>query len=304
MELRQIRCFVAVAEELHFGRAARRLALSQPPLTRTIQQLEEELGARLLERTRRRVELTPAGSSFLRRARQILSASDAAFEETRRVAEGRAGVLAVSFVGSAMFTVLPAVLREMRRVHPGVEFQLHEMTSDQQVQALLDGRTQAAFIRPGVAHPRIENRVLLREELLVALPEEHPLAARDQVAVADLVDDAFVLFPRQNHRSLGNRVLELCAESGFAPREIQEALEMQTGLGLVAGGLGVAVVPGGVRHLSWQGVVLKPIPAPAPSIELSLAFLREEGSPILPRFLDVVAQVAAHDPFAVAPSVD
>ena len=298
MELRQIRCFAAVAEELHFGRAALRLHISQPPLSRTIQQLEEELGVKLLERTRRHVELTPAGIAFQRRARQLLSIAETAIDETHRAADGRSGVLAVSFVGSAMFTILPTVLHEMRQRYPAVEFQLHEMTTDQQVPALLNGRTQAAFIRPGIAHPRIENRVLLREDLAVALPINHPLANRDSISIAELSGDPFVLFPRQTHRSLGNRVLELCAEAGFVPLDVQEALEVQTGLGLVAGGLGVAVVTEGARQLSWPGVVLKPMPQPAPTIELSLAYLRDEPSPILPRFLAVVEEVSKAAPFS------
>lgn len=293
MELRQIQCFVAVAEELHFGRAAKRLGVSQPPLTRTMQRLEEEVGTRLLERTRRRVELTPAGTVFLSRAHQILSAASASLAETRLVAEGRIGTLAISFVGSAMFSILPATLRRMRERHPDVELALHEMTTDQQVLALLDGRIQAAFIRPSIVHPRIENRVLLREDLMVALPVGHPLACRDEVSVAELADAPFVLFPRQTYRSLGNRILELCAQEGFAPKVIQEAQELQTGLGLVAGGLGVTLVSRSASFLSWPGVVLKPMPDPVPSIELSLAFLRKEPSPILPRFLEVVEEITA-----------
>ena len=134
--------------------------------------------------------------------------------------------------------------------------------------------------------------MLLREDLAVALPVSHPLAKRGNVSIAELSADPFVLFPRQTHRSLGNRVLELCAEAGFSPLVVQEAMEMQTALGLVAGNLGIAVVPEGVRNISWPGIVLKPMPDPAPTIELSLAHRRDEDSPILPHIQDIVAGVA------------
>lgn len=292
MELRQIRCFAAVAEELHFGRAARRLNLSQPPLSRTIQQLEGELGVPLLERSKRHVELTSAGRAFLPKALRILSLSAEAAEEARSVADGRGGVLSVSFVGSAMYVLLPSVLRRMRIDFPDVEVKLHEMATDQQVSALLDNRTQAAFIRPGIRHPELESRLLLREALAVALPRSHRLASRRTVSMGQLASDPFVLFPRQTHGSLGNRILDLCGQEGFVPRVVQEALEMQTALGLVAGGLGIAVVPEGVRNLSWPGIVLKPMPKPAPTIDLSIACRIDEMSPILPHFLKIVAETA------------
>jgi DNA-binding transcriptional LysR family regulator len=292
MELRQIRCFAVVAEDLHFGRAARRLNLSQPPLSRTIQQLEGELGVQLLERSKRHVALTPAGRAFLPKALRILSLSEAAVEEVRSVAAGRGGVLSVSFVGSAMYVLLPAVLRRMRADFPDVEVKLHEMATDEQVSALLDNRTQAAFIRPGIRHPELASRVLLREALAIALPRTHRLASRRTVSVAQLASDPFVLFPRQTHGSLGNRILDLCGQEGFVPRVVQEATEMQTALGLVAGGLGVAVVPNGVRSLSWPGIILKPMPKPAPTIELSIAHRLDETSPILPHFLEIARAVA------------
>lgn len=292
MEIRQVRCFVAVAEELHFGRAARRLSISQPPLSRTIQQLEEDLGARLLERTRRHVELAPAGRAFLVRARRILAEADAAAREAREVASGREGSISVSFVGSAMYSLLPRVLREMRSRFPGVSIELHEMATDAQVAALLDRRTQVAFVRPGIVHPHLRSEVLLREPLLLALPASHPSARRRSVPLSDLSADAFILFPRQTRGSLGNRVLDLCAAAGFAPRVVQEAMEMQTALGLVAGGLGVAVVPGGVRRLAWPGVVLRSMPRPVPDIELALASRLDESSPVVPRFLEIARTAA------------
>ena len=191
-----------------------------------------------------------------------------------------------------MFTILPTVLHEMRQRYPAVEFQLHEMTTDQQVPALLNGRTQAAFIRPGVVHPELESRVLLEEELLVALPVTHPLAGAETVSMADLRNDRFILFPRQTHGSLGNRVLDLCLQEGFRPHVVQEALEVHTALGLVAVGFAVTVLPVGVRLLDWPGVVLKPLPTPAPTIELALAYRKDDTSPVLPHFAALVQEMA------------
>jgi len=295
MELRQLRCFVAVAEELHFGRAARRLHLSQPPLTRTILQLEEELGVLLFERTKRRVELTLAGRALWEKATRILSLSESAATEVQRIAQGQAGTLSVSFVGSVVFGILPGILREMRARFPEVEVKLHEMATDQQVEALLERQTQAAFIRPGVVHSELESRVLLEEELLVALPVTHLLAEAATVSMADLRNDRFILFPRQTHGSLGNRVLDLCHQEGFRPHVVQEALEMHTALGLVAVGFAVTVLPVGVRLLDWPGVVLKSLPTPAPTIELALAYRKDDASPVLPHFVALVQEMQGLD---------
>lgn len=293
MELRQLRCFVAVAEELHFGKAAHRLGISQPPLTRTILQLEEELGVVLFERTKRRVEPTLAGLVLLEKAQRILALSESAAAEVQRAVQGHSGTLSVSFVGSVVLGILPEILREMRLRFPDVEVNLHEMATDQQVEALLERRTQVAFIRPGVVHPELVSHVLLEEELLVALPVSHRLAQADEVAIGQLRDDPFILFPRQTHGSLGNRVLDLCVREGFRPQVVQEALEMQTALGLVAVGFAVTVLPGGARNLEWPGVVFKPLPPPAPTIELALAYRKDDTSPVLPRFVALVLEMAA-----------
>ena len=293
MELRQLRCFVAVAEELHFGRAAKRLNLSQPPLTRTIQQLEAELGVVLLERTKRRVELAPAGKAFLAKSKRILSLSEEAVAETRRISEGLDGTLSVSFVGSAMYVLLPAVLREMHDRYPGVEINLHEMATDQQVSALLDYRTQAAFIRPGIVHPMLRSQLVLREDLAIALPRSHPLADRRSVSLRQIAQDPFILFPRQTHGSLGNRILDLCAQQGFAPGSCRRRWRCRPLWAWWREDWGSPWFPAGSGICPGRASCSSRCPSPSPTIDLSLAHHRDETSPILGRFLEIVLETAS-----------
>lgn len=294
MELRHVRYFVAVAEDLHFGRAAERLHIAQPPLSRQIMQLEQELRVTLLERSKRHVRLTPAGAAFLVKARELLALADDAVDVARRVASGHAGSLTVAFVGSAMFSILPDILREARQRFPSVDLLLNEMTTGtgQQVTALVERRTQVAFVRPGIVHPEIVSEVVFREDLVVAVPEAHTLARRQSIAIADLAAEPLVLFSRQVRPSFGDQVMSLCIAAGFTPVSVQEALEMQTALGLVAAGLGMAIVPGSVARIAWPGVALVPIPPPAPQTELSVAYRVDESSPILPHFLDIARAVS------------
>ena len=290
MELRHVRYFVAVADDLHFGRAAERLHIAQPPLSRQIQQLEQELKVTLFERTKRHVRLTPAGSAFLVKGRELLALADEAVIAAQRVASGQAGTLTISFVGSAMFSILPGILRTARERFPDVELLVHEMTTGQQVSALLAGRMQVAFVRPRVVHPDIVSEVVLREDLVVAVPEGHRFAGRAQIGIGDLAPEPLILFARNVSPSFGDQVMSLCIAAGFAPTSIQEALEMQTALGLVAANLGVSIVPGSVQRIAWPGVVLVPLAAPVPQTELSVAYRVDEASPILQHFLDIVRQ--------------
>jgi DNA-binding transcriptional LysR family regulator len=293
MELRHVRYFVAVAEDLHFGRAAERLHIAQPPLSRQIMQLEQEMKVQLLERNKRTVRLTPAGEAFLDKARDLLARADDAVLAAQRVASGHAGSLTVAFVGSAMFSILPDILRAFRSRYPDVDLHLNEMTTGQQVTALHDARTQVAFVRPGVVHPDIVSDVVLREDLVAALPESHRLADRNEIRLGELSAEPFILFSRQVRPSFGDQILSLCISAGFTPIAVQEALEMQTALGLVAGGLGVAVVPESVRRIAWPGVKLVRFPSPVPQTELSIAYRVDETSPILPRFHEIVREVSA-----------
>ncbi|BDI34203.1 LysR family transcriptional regulator [Capsulimonas corticalis] len=292
MELRHLRYFVAVADELHFGRAAEQLFISQPPLTRQIQQLEQEMGVVLLTRTKRSVRLTEAGAAFLERARQILLLADEAVTVAQRIAAGQAGALGIGFVGSATYTLLPEILRSFRAQYPGIELLLHEMSSGEQIQALQDGRIDLGFVRPSTPQRSLAGEVILREPLMAALPDSHSLAASPEVSFDDLRGDPFILFPRLPRPSYADHILALCAQAGFTPTIIQETLEIQTALGLVAGNLGVAIVPASVSRLPWPGVVYKPLPPPAPTTEMAVAYRDGPLSPALANFLEIVHAVA------------
>lgn len=293
MELRHVRYFVAVAEERHFGHAAERLHMAQPPLSRQIMLLEQEIGVQLFERTKRRVRLTPAGESFLVKARQLMALADDAVADARRVASGSSGTLSVAFVGSTMFTILPEILSEARARLRDVALSLHEMSTGPQIKAILDGRVQVGFVRPGIVHPDVVSEVILREPILIALPRSHPAAGLSEIQIATLAGDPFVLIASTARPSFTDQTLALCVAAGFTPNVVQEALEIQTVLGLVASDLGVAFVPASVRRIDWPGVVLLPIAAPSPTTELSIAYRRSEPSPILPHFLAIVRELAA-----------
>ena len=293
MELRHLKYFVAVAEELHFGRAAELLFISQPPLSRQIQQLEEEIGVALFVRTKRSVKLTEAGAAFLERARRILTLADDAVTAARRVAAGQAGTLGIGFVGSATYTLLPEVLGAFRTHYPDVEMLLHEMPSGEQMQALRDGLIDVGFVRPSAQGAPLVLETIFREPLAAALSSSHRLAGSPLTHLSDLKNDPFILFPRLPRPSYADQVLALCAQNGFTPQVVQETLEIHTALGLIAANIGVAIVPNSTRLLPWPGVVYKPLPAPAPTVEMAVAYREDATAPSLTHFLEIVRTFAA-----------
>ncbi len=286
MELRHLRYFLAVAEELHFRRAAERLHISQPPLSQQVRALEAELGVVLLERNRRGVALTPAGSVFLAEARVILAAVDTAAESARSVARGAAGRLSIAFVGSAMHSALPAVLRAHRLAFPQVELALRELPTGGQAEALRAGRIDVGVIRPPVDEPDLTVETIHSEPVVVALPDGHRLAAREQVALGDLLGEGFVLLARRETPGLHDTLLRALAEAGGAPRVVQEVREMQTVVGLVAAGLGVSLVPASVGADAHAGIAYRPVADPAPTVSLALAWRTADRSAVLDAFLE------------------
>jgi DNA-binding transcriptional LysR family regulator len=288
MELRHLRYFVAVAEELHFRRAAERLHISQPPLSHQIRQLEEELDVQLLERSRRRVELTAAGEAFYARAREILDAVDDAGRQARRVQRGEVGRLSVGFVGSAVYSVLPEILQAFRVQRDGVDLRLRELTTAAALDQLESGRIDVGFVRPqSPPRPGIAVETILREEIVVALPESHRLAGRDRLALGELAGEPLVLLTRTGSPGVRDVLEAATARFGGEEQLVQEAAEVQTVIGLVAGGVGFSLVPDSVRSLTRRGVVYREI-VDAPSIELVLAWRGEDRSPVLSAFREVV----------------
>ncbi|HEX4033493.1 MAG TPA: LysR substrate-binding domain-containing protein [Solirubrobacteraceae bacterium] len=290
MELRHLRYFLAVADELHFHRAAARLHISQPPLSQQIRALEQELGVTLLARNRRRVSLTAAGESFRDDARMILGAVDRASERARSVARGSLGTLSVGFVGSAMFSpTLPDILRDFRAQNPDVELLLRELPTVAQLNALTGGELDVGVIRGPIPErdvdPGIELMTIQREHLVAALPAAHPLAARRRLRAESLRGETFVILARREAPGLFAGLASTMGEAGGVPEDVLEVAEMQTIISLVAGGFGVSLVPESVGQIDRSGVAFRAIAGRTPTIELALAWRTGSTSPVLAAFL-------------------
>jgi DNA-binding transcriptional LysR family regulator len=290
MELRHLRYFVAVAEELHFHRAALRLHISQPPLSQQIRALERELGVTLLARNRRRVALTAAGEGFLEDARAILSAVDRASERARDIARGAIGTLSIGFVGSAMFSpTLPDILRTFRAEHPDVALVLRELPTTVQVSSLLSGELDLGVIRPPLDAVAVDGQLELltiqRERLVAALPAGHALAARRRLRPAELRGESFVMLNRREAPGLYAGLAAAMGEAGGLPEDVLEVAEMQTIISLVAGGFGVSLVPASVGQIERSGVAFLPISGPTPTIELALAWRLGPELPVRSEFV-------------------
>ncbi|WP_263146743.1 LysR substrate-binding domain-containing protein [Pseudomonas sp. RIT-PI-AD] len=284
IDFRQLRYFVALAEQLHFGRAARRLNLTQPPLSRQIAALEAELGTPLLIRNSRNVTLTPAGQRFHRHARQLLGDLDAAVRDTRSVALGEHGRLALGFTMLAAWNVLPPLLKHYTAAHPRVELALEEVLPRDLLQALLDGRVDVGLSFAGPLPEALRYQPLYREALCVALPREHPLSACEPVAVGDLRQEAFIAFPQATAPSLYRALMACCRDNGFEPRIALETHMQQTIVNLVAEGLGVALVPDSMRKLQLPGVVFRALDA-SPLVEQGMLWHAGNDNPCLPDLL-------------------
>ena len=273
-DTRQLRYFVALAERLHFGRAAAALHISQPPLSRAIRGLEEQLGARLLARTRRKVELTHEGARFYEEAKRILTQLESAALEVGAMAAGQSGRLRLGFVSLADFGVLPELLKSFKAARPGVSLALREMLSPEQAVALAAGELDFGLLLPPVAG-ELEHLALQSERFVAALPARHPAARRaGRIAMRSLAAEHFVMVPREIAPGLYDIVAGLAARAGFLPRVAQEAIQMQTVVSLVSSGLGVAIVPASVANLGRRGVVYREIADPHPRLDLWLAWRR------------------------------
>jgi DNA-binding transcriptional LysR family regulator len=275
MELRQLRYFVAVAEELHFRRAAARLHMSQPPLSNQVRLLEEELGCPLMIRSRRRVELTPAGAAFLHDARTLLGDLDESVQRAQRIHAGRAGTLRISFVGSALLSLVPAVVRRYRASRPDVELQLRERSTEEQLRELRGGTIDVALVPLPVDAPDLRTEVLRRERAVAALPATHPLAQLERVPLRSLAAEPLVMFPREQAPGLHDRLLASLSTPALRPSVAQYAPETQTIIGLVAAEIGVALVQASVQRLALPGVTYRPVRG-APTIELAALLPRGE----------------------------
>jgi DNA-binding transcriptional LysR family regulator len=273
-ELWQLRYFVAVAERLHFGRAAEALHMSQPPLSRAVRALEERLGVTLFARSRRRVELTPEGARFLEEARRLTSQLERAVLELRGMASGEQGRLRIGFVSLADYGVLPGLLNAYKTARPGVTLALREMLSPEQAIALAAGELDFGLLLPPVSgSARLEHIVVQRERFVAALPARHRLArVRGKLAVSELAGDPLVMVPREIAPGLYDIVTGLAARAGISLNVAQEAIQMQTVVSLVSSGLGAAIVPGSVANLGRRGVVYRELADSHPRLDVWLAW--------------------------------
>ncbi|WP_017934444.1 LysR substrate-binding domain-containing protein [Nocardioides sp. Iso805N] len=289
MDLRHLRYFVAVAEERHFGRAAERLHMAQPPLSQSIRQLESELGVTLLQRTTRRVDLTEAGRAYLERARGILGDVEGAADLARRVAAGSVGHLTIGCVGTATYSVLPTLSRRLSDELPGVDFAFRgEMLVPDQLTALHDGAIDVALLRPPVADLSLAVEPLRNDRLMVAVPADHGLAARAEIRARDLARVDLIVHSADRRSVMYGVVLRLLHDAGVEPQIRHEVGETSTLLTLVAGGLGAAIVPEPVTALALEGVAYRPLVQPTASVELAVAHRADRTEPHLQRTVQVI----------------
>lgn len=293
MELRHLKYFIALAEELHFGRAAKRLGMSQPPLSQQIKQLEEEIGVVLLKRTKRQVALTAAGEVFLGEARKSLAQASHAVQAAQRAARGEIGQLSVGFVSSAVYGKVPSIFSLMRSRYPGVSLLLQDLTSEEQVEALKVNRIDVGLVRPPVVDAEaLAMRVIWQEALMVALPEGNPLTRQEEIAIEELAEESFIQIPRHVAPGYYDQCIRICARAGFSPKIVQEARTTPTIVSLIAGGMGVSILPASLLSLQRSGVVYRPLQKPAPTTDMAVIWRPADKSPTLRSFLEIIWEVA------------
>ena len=290
MELRHLRYFVAVAEELHFGRAATRLRIAQPALSQQVQQLERELGVLLLARSRSAVALTEPGRLFLTEARRTLAQAAGAAEVARRAAAGEAGRLRVGYVDVALWGVLPDVLRAYRERHPGVAVTLHERLPHQQLAMLRTGALDLGIGPPPPAGT-VRTAPVSDDPVMVALPAAHPLGAHAAVDLAQLATEPWVMVPTRVPTRLGTLVTAACAAAGFTPRVSQEARQLDALVALVSAGLGVTLVPSTAERVRRPGVVFRPLRGVDLRLPLVASWRRVDPPPTVASFVEVLRTV-------------
>jgi DNA-binding transcriptional LysR family regulator len=291
MDLRHLKSFVVLAEELNFSRAAVRLHISQPPLTRQIQLMESELGAPLFERRPKGLALTAAGRTLLDDARRMLGLMDAAKDRAAQAGRGELGRLDVGIFGSAIFHHIPRLLLQFRSLYPNVQINLHEQTKAEQIQALRERRLTIGFNRHVRPAPDLVVETVYQEPLLVALHGAHPLAQQAAISVRELSQQPLILYPNNTREGFADHVLSMFYHEGLQARVELEVKDVVTAVALVSSGFGLCVSPEAASSLQLPGVVYRPLKAePAPTVELVCLYRRDDVSPVLTAFLETVRQ--------------
>lgn len=289
--LSHLQSFVAVAEELNFSRAAARLNMTQPPLSRQVQILEHLLGVRLLERTSRSVSLTPAGRVFLIEARRILGLAEGAARTAQRVARGEAGSLTIGFTAATSYTLLPRIVGCCRDLLPGVDLVLKEMVTTDQLRSLASNQIDLGFLRPPVDHLDFATLRVLHEPLLAAFPAGHPKAAREDVTVEDFHDEPMISFSPYEARYFYDLITSIFIRAGVTPRYVQYLSQLHAILAMVRDGLGAAIIPHSARTLAFEGVAFRPLQMRINVMaEMLLTWRHANTNPVLPGFLGVIRE--------------
>jgi DNA-binding transcriptional LysR family regulator len=296
MDLKHLRAFAALADELHFGRAASQLGIAQPHLSLLIQGLEASIGVSLFERSRRHVALTEAGRLFLPEAQATLAHAERAQRTALRAARGEIGRLEIGFTGSSPFNrAMPRIISHFRRCWPDIQMSLREMSTSDQFQALREGTLDIGVVRP--AHPEETDGItltrVLEEPLYAVVPADHPLSGRSSISVAALAGDPFIIHPRRIGTGLHDKIIALCAGAGFTPRLALEAHQMSTIVGLTAAGLGVSIVPEAMRRIHVDGACFLAIEDRGASMILAMACRSDDQRPVTRHFLESVRAVTA-----------
>lgn len=293
-DLNQLQCFVAVAELQHFGRAATRLNMTQPPVSRQIQVLEHVVGTPLLDRTSRSVCLTAAGRSFLPEAKRILKLADSATQLARRIAMGKTGFLKIGFTAAAAYSFLPDLVAACRARLPEVDLSLKEMVSGDQFEALTSELLDVGLLRPPAARPGFVARRVAAESLMGALSADHPLAARAEVTLADFHDQPFVMYSPHEARYFHDLLVAQFSGADVLPRYVQHLNQIHSILAMVRAGLGVSIVPAAAANLSIVGVKLLPLKLDQPvNAELFMTWRRDDENPLLRTFIRIATELAA-----------
>ncbi|QFQ95245.1 LysR family transcriptional regulator [Streptomyces phaeolivaceus] len=302
LPVQQVHAFVVLAEELHFGRAAARLGIAQPPLSQQIRRLEDKVGFALFSRGPGRVALTPAGRELLPAARQALGGLADGLAAARDAGSGRAGRLRIGFAASLALTLLPGLLRTFRERFPAVELDIQEMTTTPQLAALREGTIDIGLLRePPADDTELGFSTVLTEPFVAVLPSAHPLAARRVVRVAQLADQPFVLLPRAVGPSLYDRITGVCVAAGFTPRVAQHAVEWQTVCALVETGLGVSLAPESIRRIRLKGVAFRGIGPGTPRTRVAVAWRKDDPDPLVPRLLAALDEGVGLSPSSTSP---
>jgi DNA-binding transcriptional LysR family regulator len=292
MELRHLRYFVAVAEELHFGRAAARVHTAQSSLSSQIRDLEDELGVQLLSRTKRQVRLTDAGRVFLVDATAVLKKASEAVRTVQRTNRGEVGRLGIGFVPSADCISFPEILRAFKQRFPEIHIELRNLSGSEQISALLAGEIDVGFLRPMVVDARLKSEPIAQQPIALVLPRRHRLLAKSQVALSDLAEESLVLCSRQHAPLQYDVIIASFRALNLVPNVLFETDHVQTILGLVAAGMGVSLLPASVEDLRAPGLTYRPLKKPAPEMTMAIAYRDRDASRALANFLIVVRELA------------